>query len=198
MHSSYAITYNPKIPMVEKVEMTCEESLMREIFYRGLVPRKQFSYDGVNGTLPGWFHSGYQLKFEHSVRPLLAVGEDGARTSPEQIIEWMDAYCRLRNGSKFKISKDYFPIKHIGNIEVLVHFRDIALLGKEDGLRLFHILDNLSRALFIYRMGGCDLNILNTYRPTELLDKYEEAGTPDFDSSFWKELCLLAKYGDKY
>jgi len=184
----------PKIPMVEKVEMTYEESLSREIFYRGLVPRKQLPYDGVVGTLPGWFHDGYQLTFEYTVRPLLALGEDGSGASPEQVSEWMDAYCRLRNGSEFDISRDNFPIQHIGKIEVLVHFRDIALLGKKDGLRLFYILDNLSRALFIYRMGGCDLNILNTYRPTELLNKYEDAGAPDFDSPFWKELCVLAKF----
>lgn len=87
-------------------------------------------YDGVLGSLPGWIPEWHRKRFMNIRNCLLDAKLFGETLTPEQIIKWIDAYCRLGEAEW----EEYIPKGIFKEIGELAHYRWISSLEKQRGL----------------------------------------------------------------
>lgn len=135
--------------------------------------RNESPYDGVFGTLPNWIPEVRQRFFNDARKLLLnGGGPNGEPVSREQALEWMDAYCWLRDTPNLVATENYFPVAKTSLIELLVHFRDLVSLGEEKGLKLIEILDRE----YDLCSGKSYFSLLNKLKAAELLMEADKNG----------------------
>lgn len=97
--------------------------------------RESAPYDGVFGLLDNWVPAWHQKRFVQTRNSLLDRGRYGDGFAREQIIEWIDAYCRLTDSSQGYV-RNYVPFELWEPIGDLAHYRYAVSLGEKKGLEL--------------------------------------------------------------
>lgn len=117
-------------------ELSPEDVARMQAYLDHIDARINAPYDGVLGRLPDWVPDWHQQEFFKARNSLLNGGRYGDPVNREQIIEWMDAYCRLGNTPEGQVSRDYIPIERMDPIGQLAHYRYAVSRGELKGLEL--------------------------------------------------------------